>query len=1061
MNFRIWYYLCLLLLAYNVMILLDESKLVSFVEEKANCTNKDLISFCISIRKLISNNKFNKNEVLTPKQLIDRLKAELFDDKMDDNLDLKSSYIHHDHICIQFTVGSFHQVFPNLSNYKFKLFYTPNDTQLYFFNSVFTIYEPISDRNFVLEVIVNDVIYLESPFVTNCTRTHMFLNEKNDNYDKVKCLHNCYKLNSSSSFFFYRYDENVKLNLKTNELVINEQCQRLCEPEDCNAKLFYRHFKSSLLDNGTDQKPKIELKKTMIFAIPLVNSFQLIIQIIGLVTLILNISLFEILQISIKLLRRRFPQLKALFAYSTALAVLVCIALFAGFSFRQINKYFNHDFTIRSYLLASKKYSPFTVYICLPVQLAYTKGDTLRSESELIFQNKTFLQIESDTNRTFSNFVKKSHLKKGGRTYSYKVKIENDVIFRGEKYQIENDEIQLLSRCMRIDMNITESKFESDLAFTQLILELNYTEYKIYYANYTSHLHTKHVSLGRRTRVYMKIDKNLPPPYRSNCLDYKKTYSQCKDRFDCVDNCTNRFFYENYTSITTGSVIYKFDFNESVRSRARFNKSEDNAIKEYCASLHPYKDCEISAFSMKFEHIEFQQQPNAIPENKLFFEIYLYKEVNYETAVINEIILLLDLINFTTIFFGINGQKVMKLIIDIIKSRRSPRIEHLRNFFGLLLISSCLTGFFAHSFVIIIELLTSELSTTQNFERITEFNFPDFMICFEVDLSMRDVYRRPTGDYLEELTSNMTFENMFDKIAILNEKMEEVNVPSGQLKSIESKINTSVSFIYDLKCFHFVTRITYPPHKLLKFENLFFVKLYFNETVYRAECNCLRIYIAFYEREKGTFESLQTYFLRKNGDLTMKSFFLIQPVVTEYDYTDRFYYIKNPLALFRVESYVNDDRLYYKKMLENFRTITNRSSIIRSLKKEKDEFSWEIDDQLLEQYYLQIQMNVDNSPYINPDYNVEVYDLNTLTFYSTVDQPEIIIKPTIFKCKIITTNDSNYIKLLINILNSLSFWLSISVMDLHIYIAKGYRSLKRIYFLLCKFQKRLRPSRFV
>ena len=116
----------------------------------------------------------------------------------------------------------------------------------------------------------------------------------------------------------------------------------------------------------------------------------------------------------------------------------------------------------------------------------------------------------------------------------------------------------------------------------------------------------------------------------------------------------------------------------------------------------------------------------------------------------------------------------------------------------------------------------------------------------------------------------------------------------------------------------------------------------------------------------------------------------------------------------------------------------------------------------LKQYFLQIQSEIDNSLYTNPNYNVAVYSSRkTKTTYQKMNEPELVILSSLYKYKLTITNDSNSAKLLINIFNALSLWLSLTVMDLHVYVFKLLSFVKKFYCLILKLENRLRPNRFI
>ena len=144
--------------------------------------------------------------------MIDTLvNSTLIDNK--DNLILNSTLIRQHHACIDFKAERFHMIFPNISNYKFKIFFNPSqETPLYFFEHVYT-HNQLKD-GFILDLRLYNIKFLSSPFETNCTPQIDGLEIKN-----IECLLNCHKLNRSSTFFYYNYAEEVQLKLDQKEFV--------------------------------------------------------------------------------------------------------------------------------------------------------------------------------------------------------------------------------------------------------------------------------------------------------------------------------------------------------------------------------------------------------------------------------------------------------------------------------------------------------------------------------------------------------------------------------------------------------------------------------------------------------------------------------------------------------------------------------------------------------------------------------------------------------------------------------------------------------------------------
>ena len=893
---NLWYYLCFILFGYNLHLLIEERKLVIYDNNLEGLNRNPKNSLCFNIKELIENKKLKENEIYSPKQMIDTLvNSTLIGNK--DNLNLSSSFIRQHHVCIDFIAERFHLIFPNISNFKFKIFFNPSqETSLsYFYEYVYN-HNQLKD-GFILDLSLYYFRYLPSPFETNCTRQIDGPAKNNFNkkdYKKVECLVNCHKLNRSSTFFYYDYGEEVELKLDQKEFILNKKCIKECKYQDCFAKMFWVYV------NYDEKKdlPKIKTANFFINAIPALSSVDFIIQLVSVIVLFLNISLYEILLILIKILKSKYNHRRLLLKVLINLdyvASAICILLLASISAYYIYDYFQFNSSVKNFVESSKKFIPFSVFICLPVQLAYLKNDgQLNFKNEQIFENNSFLEIENRTNVAFKDLIKNSYLKKGGFETPYQIDVKNNTIFRSEEF-LGNSKEKLLSRCFRIDLNINEYRYERSLAFTQLILELNYSNFKIYYTDFDKSLTSYDSQINRNSIVDLTKFTYLEHPYSSNCKYYN---GYCTSKYDCIDFCYNKYYLDNYSSISTESVIYKKDLDNFDLSKAYFNGSKNEKIRYDCTLLYQKKDCEVFSFNNNFQRFKFNG--NKSSNNLLVVDLYFFKEYYNEIKATTLTKLILNLLNFETIIVGLNANKALNILINFIKKTlrtRNPK------FYGLFLISFLLTGFFIQSFFFLYEILNSELVTSRSFERLTTIESADFIICFdEIRLIPINEYEKYTGTYLDELTSNYTFKNYFEKITILDDDFRPLTVNAENMKSIEksyfnSRIKVNRSFLFNMNCFQFRTNITYSINDQIRFEEMFFAKIHFKERVYSNDCSCLKFYIAFYEKGKGSFEKLDSYYLKRKNSSNIKSALSIRPWEMEYDYTDRFYYLSHPLTV--------------------------------------------------------------------------------------------------------------------------------------------------------------------
>lgn len=652
MGYQIWYCLCLALCAYNLWILFEESRLVSF--NKVHITFADAkFSFCLSIRELIDSGVFVENEIATPRQMIDKVVGSLLTGS-EEHLILKTSYIRHNHVCLDFFAETFHLIFPNISFFEFKLFINPsNESEIYFFEQLY-IHNRLDNARFVLSVMVVQIQFLPHPFETDCTldgaRT-INSDKAVTIYKKVECLLQCYKskLISDSTFLFYQYNEHAKMKLKRNEaLAADPACEELCSPKDCFAKFYYKFL--SFKRDGQNL-PEIEVDYYSLVAVPFLGSYEFVIQFVSLAFLFLDLSFCQILVICGRTMKRRMLRLMPRLSQASQrlpitglhAALALCTVLLVVQACCSIREFFDFDFFVKDYFESTKVFTPFTIFVCLPVQLAYLKeteslenttlneqlNQTLNKQlnrqvhpkNELLFRNKTFLEIESDTDRFFGDLIRRSHLQKGGMQIAWPVEIERETIFKAETFEKSS----LLSRCLRIDVNIEELKYETNMAFTQLVIELNHSPFNVYYVDFRNHLSWTDRPIPRKIRLYVTQKFRLPHPYKSNCLHYHATHP-CTERDACWDYCYNRQFYANYSSISSKSVIYKSYyksyFDKSILSTARFSPKEDEQIRNACIATYTNRDCHKVVFEEEFEHIEFERRTI---NNRIVLDLYLFK----------------------------------------------------------------------------------------------------------------------------------------------------------------------------------------------------------------------------------------------------------------------------------------------------------------------------------------------------------------------------------------------------------------------------------------------------
>lgn len=153
----------------------------------------------------------------------------------------------------------------------------------------------------------------------------------------------------------------------------------------------------------------------------------------------------------------------------------------------------------------------------------------------------------------------------------------------------------------------------------------------------------------------------------------------------------------------------------------------------------------------------------------------------------------------------------------------------------------------------------------------------------------------------------------------------------------------------------------------------------------------------------------------------------------EFSIFDRYKYIKNPKALFVQEVDINDATSYLNGMQNNFK---NKFNLQTRAIPFHDFGDTEIDDELFEQYFSQVQNVSDHYYPHNLNINFEIYSSYIDKITVPPHYPTFEFYPSFQLQKTIITTDGNYAKLIQNILNTLSLCVNICILDISLYINK-------------------------
>ena len=139
--------------------------------------------------------------------------------------------------------------------------------------------------------------------------------------------------------------------------------------------------------------------------------------------------------------------------------------------------------------------------------------------------------------------------------------------------------------------------------------------------------------------------------------------------------------------------------------------------------------------------------------------------------------------------------------------------------------------------------------------------------------------------------------------------------------------------------------------------------------------------------------------------------------------------LKNPSLLFSGDLEQNIDN---NLKINNFEHKYNLRTLY--IPSEKVNSNTEIDDDLFEQYFNKESIKSSLNSNIQKLFITNSKELFSLNF----SNPDFTYELNFIKNKILITNEDNYTKLILNLLNVLSLWFDFCILDLHPYALYAY-----------------------
>lgn len=648
-------------------------------------------------------------------------------------------------------------------------------------------------------------------------------------------------------------------------------------------------------------------------------------------------------------------------------------------------------------------------------------ADNLNTIKMNFYHNRSLLEIEKATDHGLVDSLTGLYLSFQEKAFPVEWSLKRtSVLFRHNGSE--------LSRCYPLTVKPSEPKYMQMISISKLVIKLK-VPFQLYLLAEGESFSSQSFHYSGTSSFSKKINTRLASSRKRKCVNYEQTYRdlKCTNRPSCLERCMQQRIIVNHGHIAMG-----FRDRPLVIDRAIFSDQEwattlpieekkeayEKAFSECEKMIPDDKKCSGVRF-----HRYFSLDRDA--ENERSFDLYydLTKSVEEEPSWYK---LALDLVNIQSVVFGFTVLSILQTISCFVQTKLKVRKNKIVTFFIYLL---CAAGFVWHTSHIFDLIINGELVYSQRYEVANEMQLPEMLFCLRLDEKRLDENHKLTGNYLEQVTSDLTAEKMFKKISYLDESNRWNKFNLSQVETL---------FFVSSKCFSIALNLTYP-RKNFRFTIRNDVLNVQFQPDFIEQVNANKR-ISFFTKTEGAHYYNKAIWLNFADD--RRSLTVIQ-LLYSLRYEWKFQFLKHPSSLFFEETPINDSDGYLKRLARKFSETLDVATLNLFLKRKL--FHSEIRDDLFEIFFNQEQNRSDHSlpPNLNYARDFSVYHL----VKEKSPDFELIYRIFFFK-KVVTTAQDGYAKLILVLLNCLSLWFDFVILDLAAYLKKMSRLFVYLYRVL-------------
>ena len=889
-------------------------------------------------------------------------------------------------------------------------------------------------------------------------------------HDRFSCLNKCfvrakmisgfYRLDDERTFDLNQIFQNqtAKREVKNEKEALNvhkdlptpiatkeaEDCLRGCPERACfwevviTLKIDDVYYRNHLQKEGKD---KIDLQLNTYAAFYSMDDFYL--QLFGLLALFTGTSVLRLLH---ALLSQALPvvtrKIEPLLRNEMLLRnfrltlrnlkhapTLLCFILVLVQGLAKVNEFRFHSSHPNRTSSLNFSSEPFSVVICFP----------LYGEDSLI--NFSFNSMKEASNSLIFERTERIEIWSGKKRFEPKYRRSDELLFKISKF---NDTC-FLSRCFRLDLDLDERFRKMPLAYLRIDFNTDYREMFLIGKdqNFTSGL------VNFRGLYYpQKVTKeHSKSSKKSNCRDYSGEEG-CNSRRNCLDRCMSTMFIEKHGSIPTNTVVSGSHLNSTMLTKMiEFNKITDITIEEECSAVFNQSDCNEVYFEESSELV--------FPE----FGPMVFIKMNYLNIVEREMEYdpwktLLDIIGLETVLFGSNVLGELTTVLLFLC--RSLQFKW-RRAYSVFIFLLAFAGFLTHNVLVFRTIISGDLQENEFFEKPERYTLPSPIVCFLIGKET-DKNHPFTGNYLDDLTSKMTFKHIFRKILYNNRThvkalyIDRLNPTKSSTFYSNPELELSHFYILGTKCFKFSLKMNYREEDFFLLTEKTVLEIYLN-TTFASRTD----FMAFIHQQADSMElgggfiySIRELSVDPKSHPSYRIEFELFRIVRE----DQFERLKDPRRLFQEKMQVNDARTD-ETIRRRFEKEHNLTTDYLPLDRH---FDLEVNNKLYEQY---TKTAIDQSAFHSLDFEQNIANSYTKVYYTPFEYgfPHFSFTFSFLVRRVVVTNRENYTKLVVSLLNTLSLWLDICVIDVGAWLIPLFRFARHLHRRLIKTRRRLNRLR--